>query len=151
MTAYSAIIPHIRAAIGDFGIRDAEGNIVTYSQDFHDDDITSTIKFVLLRFSDYSGGGESISPALASDNDIGALACYVALVLILPGGTFSLEAPNMRYWAQANQDLIAHLLGQIDYFLRGGDIRPSIWGALDQLYNEGTLVANRISEAVGAV
>lgn len=150
-TAYSVIIAHTRAVIGDFGIRDASGSIVTYSQDYHDDDIKSTITFVLLKFSDYSGNGTEITPTLASDNDIGALACLVALTLVLPGGTFSLEAPNMKYWAQANLELIAHLLGQIEYFRDAGDIRPSIWGSLDQMYNEGTLIANRVSEAVGAV
>lgn len=149
-TPYTDIISHVRAAIGDFGVRDAAGSIVQYSHDYHNDDISSVITFALLKFSDYSGNGINITPTLATNNDIGALACYVAVLLVLPGGTFSMETPNMRYWVQANQELIAHLLGLMEHFLDAGDVRPSIWGALDQLYNEGALLSARITEAVGA-
>jgi len=141
--------PLIRAALGDFGIRDSSGDVVAQSQDFHDDDINSTITLTLLRFADYSGDGENITPAFANDNDQGAVTYYVALILVLPAGTFSLDTPNMKYWVQANLELISHMIGQIGYFLNEGDLRPSINGALDQLYNEGVLITNRVSEAVG--
>jgi len=149
-TAYTVIIPLIRAAIGDFGIRDAQGDVVQYSQDYHDDDIVLTINLALLRFSNYSGDGTDITPEFASDNDKGAVAVFVALLLVLPGGAFSIDTPNMKYWHQVNQELIAHLLGMLKHFMDDGDLRPSIWGVLDQMYNEGSLVADRISEAVGA-
>ena len=131
-TAYSVMIPLIRAAIGDIG---------------------ATLTLCLLRFSEYTGDSEgaTITPAIANDNDKGAIACYVALILVLPGGTFSLDTPNMKYWVQSNKELISHLLNQIAYFLNEGDVRPSIWGALDQLYNEGILISDRLVEAVGAV
>ncbi len=150
-TPYSDMRPLIRAAMGDFGIRNSSGDVVSQSQDFHNDDIDSTITLTLLRFAEYSGDGTDITPTFVNDNDQGAVAYYVALILVLPAGTFSLDTPNMKYWVQANQEMIAHLLGLIEYFLKSGDIRPSIWGSLDQLYNEGILVANRVSEAVGAV
>lgn len=149
-TSYSSVRTLVRAAIGDFGIRDSQGNVVSNSQDYHDDDIDGVITFALLKFKDYSGTGSEITPTFASDNDTGAVACYVGLILVLPGGTFSLEAPNMKYWVQENKALISHLLGQMAYFLNQGDIRPSIWGALDQFYNEGQLIADRIVEAVGS-
>lgn len=149
-TNYSDIITLVRAAIGDFGVRDAEGNIITYSYDYHDDDIAAVITLVLLRFEDYSGNGSVITPTLATDNDKGAIAYYVALILVLPGGTFSMEAPNMRYWVQANVELISHLVGELKYFMDDGDLSPSIWGALDLAYNEGLVVADRIIESVGA-
>ena len=150
-TDYADIIPLIRAAIGDFGIRDEQGNIVTRSQDFHDDDIDKVLTLILLKFPDYTGDTtlRTVTPSLANDNDTGALAYYVAMVLVLPGGTFSIDAPNMKYWVQANQELISHLLGEVKYFLNAGDVSPSIWGALDQYYNEGLLIADRITEAVG--
>ncbi len=135
--------------MGDFGIRNSSGDVVSQSQDFHNDDIDSTITLTLLRFAEYSGDGTDITPAFANDNDQGAVAYYVALILVLPAGTFSLDTPNMKYWVQANNELISHMLGQIAYFLNEGDLRPSINGALDQLYNEGTLVANRVAESVG--
>ncbi len=148
-TAYADIISLVRAALGDFGIRDHQGNVVSNSQDYADDDISSVITLVLLRFPDYSKDGTNIEPSLASDNDTGALSYYVALVLALPGGTFSMETPNMKYWVQANKEFISHLLGEAKYYLDGGDAGSSIWGALDQLYNEGQLIADRITEAVG--
>ena len=52
-TDYADIIPLIRAAIGDFGIRDEQGNIVTRSQDFHDDDIDKVLTLILLKLSDH--------------------------------------------------------------------------------------------------
>lgn len=149
-TSYSDIITLVRAAIGDFGVRDAQGNIVQYSYDFHDDDISAVITLVLLRFSGYGGDGTNITPTLATDNDKGAVAYYVALILVLPGGTYSLEAPNMRYWVQANLELISHLIGELKYFMDDGDLSPSIWGALDQAYNEELVLADRIIESVGA-
>ena len=150
-TSYSDIIPLIRAAIGDFGIRDAQGNIVTYSHDFHDNDIATVLTLVLLKFPDYTGdtSAKTVTPSLANDNDTGALAYYVAMTLVLPGGTFSMDAPNMKVWVQANTELISHLLGQIKYYMDAGDVSPSIWGALDLYYNEGLLIADRITEAVG--
>ncbi len=150
-TDYADIIPLIRAAIGDFGIRDEQGDIVTRSQDFHDDDIDTVLTLTLLKFPDYTGDTalRTITPSLANDNDTGALAYYVALLLALPAGTFSMEAPNMKIWAQANQELLSHLLGQIKYYMDAGNVSPSIWGALDQYYNEGKLIADRITEAVG--
>ena len=150
-TAYSEIRGLARAAIGDFGIRDSAGNVLSNSQDFHSDDIDDVIDLSMLRFPDYSGDGTDITPTFANDNDKGAVALYVALMLVLPAGTFSLEAPNMKYWVQSNKELLSHLIGQLQYFFNEGDVRPSIWGALDQLYNEGTLIANRITEAVGAI
>ena len=150
-TEYSDVRSLVRAAIGDFGIRDSAGAVLSNSQDFHDDDIDDVIDLSMLRFPDYTGDGENITPTFVSDNDKGAVALYVALMLVLPAGTFSLEAPNMKYWVQSNQELISHLIGQLQYFFNEGDVRPSIWGALDQFYNEGVLIANRITEAVGAI
>jgi hypothetical protein len=69
--------------------------------------------------------------------------------MVLPGGTFSMDLPNMKYWKQANQDLLSSLLGEIMYFMDGGDITPSIWGTLDQCYNEGQIISDRIVQAVG--
>ncbi len=150
-TPYSDVRALTRAAIGDFGIRDSDGNVVSNSYDFHDDDIDDVISLSMIRFPDYSGDGTDITPTFTSDNDKGAVALYVALMLVLPAGTFSLETPNMKYWVQSNKELISHLIGQLQYFFNEGDIRPSIWGALDQFYNEGVLIANRITEAVGAI
>ncbi len=149
-TAYSVIRDFARAAIGDFGVRDEQGNVVSQSKDYHDDDIDSVISLKLKRFPDHSVSDSAISPTLTS-NEEGALSYYVAICLALPAGTFSIEAPNMKYWVQANLELISHLYGQIVYFMDSGDIRPSIWGALDQYYNEGQLIADRVTEAVGAI
>ncbi len=151
-TAYTDLIPLIRAAIGDFGIRNAQGDVVQYSQDFHDDDISSVITLVMLRFLDYSGNGTEITPSLANDNDTGAVSYYAALFLALPGGTYSLDAPNLKYWVKTNVELLSNLLGQIKYYSdSGGNLASSIWGTLDQLYNEPVLVSNRIADAVGQV
>ena len=150
-TAYSSIRSLTRAAIGDFGIRDSAGNVVSNSQDYHDDDIDDVITLTLLNFPDYTGDGTDVTPTFANDNDKGAVALLAALNLVLPAGTFSLETPNMKYWVQSNKELIAHLLGQVQNFLDDGEILPEIWGALDQRYNEGQLIADRITEAVGAV
>jgi len=152
-TAYSEVRTLTRAAIGDFGIRDSAGNVVSQSQDFHNDDIDDVITLTLLKFSDYSSAeSESeITPTFATDNDKGAFALIVGLTLVLPAGTFSLETPNMKYWTQANKEFYAYLLGQIEQFLEANDIRPEIWGTLDQYYNEGQLIADRITEAVGAI
>ena len=150
-TSYSDVRTLVRAAIGDFGIRDSAGNVVSNSQDYHDDDVDDVITLTLLKFSDYSGDGSDITPTFANDSDKGAVALLVGLNLILPAGTFSMETPNMRYWVQSNKELIAFLWGQIEQFLGAQDIRPEIWGALDQLYNEGVLVADRIAGAVAAI
>jgi len=150
-TAYSTITASIRAAIGDFGIRDATGAVISNSQDFHSDDIGSVITNALYQFPTYTGDGTEITPTIANDNDEGAIVYVVALLLALPGGTWSLEAPNMKYWKQTNQEMIAFFWGQIKYFMDGGSVEPALWGTLDQAYNEGILVADRIKEAVGAI
>jgi len=149
-TEFSVIRDFARAAIGDFGIRDEQGDVVTLSKDFHNDDIDSVIALKMKRFPNHSVNASEISPTLTS-NEEGAIAYWVALCLALPAGTFSIDAPNMKYWAQANLELISHLLGELKYYLDSGDIGPSIWGTLDQYYNEGQLIVDRVSEAVGAV
>ena len=113
-TAYSVIRGFARAAIGDFGIRDEQGDVVSLSQDFHNDDIDSVISLKLKRFPDHSVSDSVITPTLTS-NEEGALAYWVAICLALPAGTFSIEAPNMKYWVQANLELISHLYGQLVY------------------------------------
>ena len=148
-TSYEDVRDLARAAIGDFGIRDSNGAVITNSQDYHDDDIDKVINLVLLKFGDYSGDGSNITPSFATDSDKGAVSCYVALMLVLPGGTFSLEAPNMKYWVQANKELISNLLGLIKGFLDNEDLGPEIWGTLDLAYNQGIVLADRIAEAVG--
>lgn len=149
-TAYTVIIPLIRAAIGDYGIRDASAVIIQFSEDFHDTDIGKAIDLALLQFTAYSGDGTQITPSIADDLDKGAIVYYVALVLALPAGTWSLEAPNMKYWNQENANLIAFLYGMTKYFIDRGSAEPEIWGALDVAYNENKLVADRITEAIGA-
>ncbi len=149
-TAFSVIRDFARAGIGDFGVRDEDGNVITLSQDFHNDDIDTVIRLQLKRFPDHSEDDSTVTPTLTS-NEEGAFAYRVAILLALPAGTFSIEAPNMKYWVQANLELISYLYGQLKYYLDSGDIGPSIWGALDQAYNEGQLIADRVSEAVGAI
>ena len=148
-TPYTEIVPLSRAAIGDYGVRNALGVVQANSYDNHADDITLAINYILLMLPDYSGNGTVITPTLATDNDKGALATCVALILVLPNGTFSMDAPNMKYWTQANTELLSYLLGRINYFMSAGDVSPSIWGTLDQYYNQGQLIADRITDAVG--
>ena len=149
-TTFETIRDFARAAIGDFGIRDEQGNVVTYSKDFHDDDVDSVIKLKMKRLPEHSENGSEITPTLTS-NEEGVISYWVAICLALPAGTFSIEAPNMKYWVQANLELISHLFGELTHYMDEGDIRPSIWGALDQYYNEGQLIADRTAEAVGAI
>jgi hypothetical protein len=147
-TPYSDIISLSRGAIGDFGVRDAQGDVEANSQDFADDDISTVIDLSLLKFPDISGTAGEISPTL-NDNSKGALAYCVALALALPGGTYSMDSPNLKYWTQSNKELISHLLGQMQYYLEEGDVSPSIWGSLDLAFNECQVLAARATE-IGA-
>ena len=146
-TPYVDVVSLIRAAIGDFGVRDADGTLIANSNDYNSIDINSVITLALLKFSTYSGDGTNITPTVANDNDLGAITYYSALILVLPGGPFTLESPNMRYILRENVELISYLLGQMQFFIQQGAVLPSIWGAWDQLINEGQLVADRKTEA----
>ena len=149
-TPYTTVENLARAALGDFGVRDSNGDIVPNSQDYASEDIVKVITLALLRFEDYSGDGADITPTIANDNDLGSISYYVALTLVLPAGPFTLESPNMRYILRENHELLSSLLGNMQYFLGLGAVVPAMWGAWDQLYNQPELVANRQVAAIGS-
>ena len=150
MSNYSDLYGMLRTAIGDRGIYDSTGTVVTNSNDFQDTQIDSAIDLALLDFTTYSGASQAISPTIANDNDKGAIVYYAALLLALPEGPYALDTPNMRLRISANKELIWWLLGRLHQFINAGGVRPKIWGALDQLRNEGVMVADREAEAIGA-
>lgn len=150
-TPYTDIIPLVRAVVGDFGTRDQQGNLEPNSFDYDDASISSTLTLALLKYSSFSGDGTDVTPSITTDNDLGSIAYYTALLLSLPDGEFSLHVPNMKYFRKANENLLANILGELSNFNDDGTPLPATWGVWDAVLNEGRLVADRYRSARGAL
>lgn len=81
-TNYSDLYPHIRVLIGD-----TDASYYTWLDAVLDD----AIDFALLTNSDYAaGGGNTITPDVADDNDLAVIVLTAARVLLNPSpGRFS--------------------------------------------------------------
>ena len=150
-TPYTDIIPLVRAVVGDFGTKDQQGNLEPYSFDYDDASISSTLTLALLKYPSFSGNGTQVTPEITTDNDLGSITYYTALLLALPEGEFSLHVPNMKYFRKANENLLANILGELSNFNDDGAAMPATWGVWDKALNEGKLVADRYRSARGAV
>lgn len=152
MSAYATLYPFCRVLVGDRGVRDADGNILANSFDYANGDIDAALDMALLEIPDYTSTGQDTIPDLATDDDKGLLVAVAALYLATPDGPFSIETPNMKLRISENKDLLALLFGKIAKFADGdqSDV-PAIWGAWDQLQNEGQLIGDRLTATVGVV
>lgn len=146
-TPYSDLRPLIRAAVGDFGVRDSNGDVIANKNDYADADVDAVISLTLLEIPGFSGDGTEITPTISTDDETGLIAWLSALYLALPNGPYSLEAPNMRYVQGANDNLLANLYGKYQQFLNTGDV-SAIFGTYDLLFNAGTMVSNRVQEVI---
>ena len=152
MSAYDTLYPFCRLLVGDRGVRDADGEVLVHSHDYADEDIDAALDMALLEMPDYTSIALDTLPDLASDDDKGLLVSIAALYLATPDGPFSIETPNMKLRISENKDLLALLFGKIAKFADGdqSDV-PAIWGAWDQLQNEGQLIGDRLTATVGVV
>ena len=152
MSAYDTLYPFCRLLVGDRGVRDAGGEVLDHSHDYADEDIDAALDMALLEMPDYTSIALDTLPDLASDDDKGLLVSIAALYLATPDGPFSIETPNMKLRISENKDLLALLFGKIAKFADGdqSDV-PAIWGAWDQLQNEGQLIGDRLTATVGVV
>lgn len=147
-TAYSVLRPFIRAVVGDFGVKDNNGNVISNRNDYDDADVDAVISLTLLEITDFSGDGLEVTPTISTDDEKGLIIFLAALYLALPNGPYSLEVPNMTYRQSANDNLIANILGKFKMYQdRNGD-RTVIFGVYDLLFNTGRLVSNRIQEVI---
>jgi hypothetical protein len=150
-TPYTELYPLIRAAVGDRGVRDGNGDLKPNTFDYADDDIAPVITLALLEIPDFSGDGTDITPTISTDDEKGLICFLSALYLALPNGPYSLEVPNMRYVQGANENLVANLYGKYKMYLESGGDATYISGTYNLLFNAGQLVSNRVQEVVNEV
>lgn len=151
-TPYADLYPLIRAAVGDRGVRDPNGDLKPNTFDYANDDIAPVITLALLEIPKFSGDGTDITPTISTDDEKGLIAFLSALYLALPDyALYSLEVPNLRYVKGANELLIANLYGKYKMYLESGGDLTTIFGTYDLLFNAGQLVFNRVQEVVNQV
>ena len=147
-TPYSDLRSLIRAVVGDFGVKDNNGNVIANRNDYDDGDVDTIITLTLLEIDGFSGDGTNITPTISTDDEKGLIIFLSALYLALPNGQYSLEVPNMIYRQAANDNLIANILGKFKMYQdRNGD-RTALFGTYDLLFNADILVSNRIQAVV---
>lgn len=150
-TAYSVLRPFIRAVVGDFGVKDNNGDVIANRNDYDDADVDAVISLTLLELPDFSGDGSEVTPTISTDDEKGLIIFLAALYLALPNGPYSLEVPNMTYRQSANDNLIANIYGKYRKYLDNNGDTTALFGTYNLLFNTERLVSNRIQEVVNAV
>jgi len=150
-TSYTDLYPLIRAVVGDFGVKDNNGDTIPNRNDYDDGDVDAVIDLTLLEIPNFSGDGTDITPTISTDDEKGLIIFLAALYLALPNGPYSLELPNMSYRQSANDNLIANIYGKYRKYLDSNGDTSALFGTYNLLFNANRIISNRVQEVVNQV
>jgi len=146
-TSMSDLYGLVRAAVGDYGVYDSEGALVSNSYIFQDAVIQSVMELVITsEFSSYTVAGGEISPEVTANHDKSLIAFWTALYLLIPDRDDYIKMPSGISLSKKDLDHhLGFLVGRIERLIDNGSVPYAADTAWQRLYNAATRRGTQIS------
>jgi len=139
VSTISDLYSYIRAALGDLGIYDDDGVLISNTFYWQNAHLLSAVQLVVLDTSTYSiSSSVYITPAFTNNNDMKFIIYSAALILLLPERTRSIKTPHYSKTIDDMEMMVGWIYGQLDQARNNGLIPYAKDGSLQHLENLAT-------------
>lgn len=145
MTAMSDLYSQVRVLVGDFGVYDDSGSLVSNSYLYQNATITGAIEAAMLEVSGYSASGTTITPSFTSTADRALVVYWTAYLLLSQERDLVVKTPGSTITKQSVDRQLSQLVSGIHRHMNSGSQPYASDNDWQRLYNIGLRRLNQIS------